>query len=150
MNNKTKETLRLIAYAQAASDGGKYIDDLLYEVDYRGVNHAYHKRYTEKEAMIIKALRLCDHNPESDIHYWVKETPDQNGYASFLVYFDCKVGGERYQVSFHNPYRENSSLKDYAGKGRVTRWRRTKMSSRDSVIAILNYLECCRKEAKAK
>ena len=140
MNAKTRQTLRMIIYAQAASDGGKCIYDLQNELEgtkmERGATACARAGYREKLPLIIKALQLCNNNPERIVTYCVKKTPDQNGYRSILVYFDIKLeDGRRLQVSFHNPLWKAEELLPYVNKGRTTRWRKVPDSHESAVTA---------------
>ena len=130
MKNTNKNIAELIVKAQLASDAGKsaYTD-----LD-RNINR-YTKRtpdfmgYDVKVDLIaaaIKSINRC----KSVFNYWVTATPDQNGYASILVYFTFKHEGKRYQISFHNPYGKADKLLPYVGKGMPMRWNKSIGGSR--------------------
>lgn len=110
-----------ILLAQICSYNGKGIWT---EFEVEGRNRAEQKGYSEKIVHQLRAIRAINGMPRCSINYWVTESPDQNGYASYIVYFDIKVKEKRYQISFHNPMREAKKygLAQYAQKGRRTHW----------------------------
>ena len=128
---------RAIVNAQAASDGGKGMDRLSYHKS-RSVKNA---GYRAKVSCICSALQMLNRYKSECFHYYVMEADDQNGYSSILVYFDINLpSGERYQVSFHNPWNCSQKLFPYIGKGRRTRWRKSMPSveSCKKLIAAFN------------
>lgn len=128
---------RAIVNAQAASDSGKGLDRLSYRKDSSVKNAGYRA----KVSCICSALKMLDGYKSNCFRYYVTETDDQNGYSSILVYFDISLpSGERYQVSFHNPYGISHRLYPYIGKGRKTRWHKSTPSveSCQKLIAAFN------------
>ena len=71
-----------------------------------------------KDGYIKKAVNLI-RSTKTNYRYWVEKAPDQNGNMSFIIYFDFKLDGERYQISFHS---FNKSWESYLSSGRKTRW----------------------------
>lgn len=136
-----RQVARAIVMAQMSSDAGKgkvWRDPI--PVKSRVVPNF---GYAFKEPMIVRALMLIDSQKESVWHYYVEQTPDQNGFLSVLVYFETKdpVTGKRLQVSFHNPFWKCQYLPNWVGKGRKTRWNKRVGGSRedcDRIITIFN------------
>ena len=125
-----------IFQAQKASDAGKGLERLNASRDISRPCDVF--RYGFKEKPILEALRLIRRN-KTQFNYWVVEGPDQNGYPSIIVYFDFKIEGTRYQVSFHNPLnRCGNELLSYVNTGRATRWRKS-ISSVESCNALQRY-----------
>ena len=129
-----------ICLAQQASDAGKgrYIvfrkkDDKSIEMndgyvrrgrrDYQKnkKNYAQRNAYSVKEEFILRAINLI-RNTKSNFNYFIEASPDQNGFASYITYFDFKIEGKRFQVSFHTPQNLGKKLKKYINTGRKTRW----------------------------
>jgi hypothetical protein len=134
---KTSTNMAIAKYivaAQAASDAGKGIK----EIDGRCARHSKHDKYACKPAYIVKAIDLIC-TSKSDFRYYVAETDDQNGYPSIIVYFEFKIDGERYQVSFHTPSRRAGVLTKYSNTGRKTRWDKKYGGSRTSCLKLMEY-----------
>ena len=129
-----------ICLAQQASDAGKgrYIvfrkkDDKSIEMndgyvrrgrrDYQKnkKNYAQRNAYSVKEEFILRAINLI-RNTKSNFNYFIEASPDQNGFASYITYFDFKIEGKRFQVSFHTPQNLGKKLEKYINTGRKTRW----------------------------
>ena len=115
-----REIARAIVSAQIASDAGKGIFDLALKNS--RARSALHHAYGIKPDMIIRAIQLISSQSRGMFNFFVDYTLDQNGFPSVLVYFDFKIFGERYQVSFHTPEDLADDLIPLAGKGRPTRW----------------------------
>ena len=148
MNNNTNNIdascARSIVLAQLASDCGKCIyelgNDILTADNKLAVDKCRKFEYGIKEFHILRAIDKINCSKRGSFNYWVERTPDQNGYDSILVYFDIKMCGKRYQVSFHTPYnRASSKLKSFIGKGRKTRWAKNKLSSRETCKVLIDY-----------
>lgn len=118
MTRTEEAIIRAIIMAQIASDAGKGIHAIFLP----GGNNPGRTGYQSKEFYELRALKMIDSTPRCGINYWVEFTPDQNGFESVLVYFDIKVNGKRYQVSFHNPGHQTMELWGYVNRGRKTRW----------------------------
>ena len=86
-------------------------------------NYAQSRAYDAKEEFILKSINLIRKN-KSQFNYWVEAAADQNGYPSIISYFDFKLDGKRYQVSFHTPKNLGKKLEKYVSTGRKTRWDR--------------------------
>lgn len=115
-----KAIIRAIIMAQVASDAGKR-QHLVY---LPGAQYAASGKYRTKSFYELRALKMITTSPRCCINYRCELAPDQNGYPSVLIYFDIRVDGARYQVSFHNPSRKASDLMPFVGTGRKTRWTR--------------------------
>lgn len=124
MVNFDREIARTIVYAQVASDGGKRISDIAKIND-----HTYpiwKKGYDAKDGLLMKAITLINKSDASAFRYFVSKG---NISGSTIVYFDFRIEGRRYQVSFHT---FSSKVRRYTVKrGRyATRW--DEKSSRES------------------
>jgi hypothetical protein len=86
-------------------------------------NYAQSKGYDAKEEFILKIINLIRKN-KTHFNYWVTKDSDQNGYPSYISYFDFKIEGKRFQVSFHTPKTIGKKLEKYVSTGRKTRWDR--------------------------
>lgn len=126
MKKVEKAIIRAIVMAQIASDAGKGI----HEIFLPGGDFPGETKYRYKEFYQLRALKMIDAAPRCCINYWCDIAPDQNGFESVLVYFDIKVGGTRFQVSFHNPGNQALGLWAYVHHGRKTRWTRELGGSR--------------------
>lgn len=120
-----------IICAQLASDAGKQNRNLFHELEESFcsvISSKYQKstwyyNYGLKTVFIEKAIKMIDNCPRGMFNYFVELAPDQNRYASYIVYFDFKIEGKRFQVSFHTPESLASDfIKSHAGKGRKTHW----------------------------
>ncbi len=131
-----------IISAQIASDSGKGKIFDYNDCNIRSFEYALKKGYGVKPEYIAKAINKIRTNPQCGFNYYVEKTPDQNGYASILAYFDIKIDDVRYQVSFHTPINGDGVdlLTPFINSGRKTRWRR-KIDSRESCEALLRRLE---------
>lgn len=116
--DKIKSIIKNIILAQIASDSGKGIKTL---PDFTGAREAIAEGYNKKDYYIASAIVLINSTPRSGINYYVEEKPDQNGYPSLVIYFDIKLNGKRYQISFHSP-KNRTTLYHFCSKGRKTRW----------------------------
>ena len=113
-----REIAKAIISAQMSSDGGKDIATVNCN---KGLKRGpYYMGYALKDTYILRALKMIM-STKNDFSFYVKEEPDQNGYASVLVYFEYNYGGKR-QVSFHTPARKAGDLYKFVGKGRKTHW----------------------------
>ena len=101
--------------AQRASDAGKGI----YELPTASkTKYADRFRYTAKERYIVLALGILTSVKHSGWRFYVVRTPDQNGYASVITYFEY----EDKQISFHTPLNKADNLIQYIGRGTYTEW----------------------------
>lgn len=108
-----------IAGAQIASDAGKGIQEISFKKFIPQYESTLDGRYRSKDGFIIEAIKTINSTPKCGFNYYVTKGKDQNGYSSFIIYFDFKVNGKRKQVSFHC---FNNKLIQFVGKGRKTRW----------------------------
>ena len=86
--------------------------------------------YGTKDGYILQAIRLISSRKESGYNFYVEAAPDQNGYDSYVIYFDFKIEGKRHQVSFHTF--SDKKFAAYVGKGRKTHWDHNLGGSRES------------------
>ena len=136
-----RQIARAIVMAQLASDAGTYTYWVLDRtpVSYYG---AVRLRYNLKLPEILRALRMIDSARKSVWRYYVELTFDQNGYESYLVYFEMKdESGERIQISFHNPAWKSRELARWEGKGRKTRWNHRLGGSRDDARRLVEIFD---------
>jgi hypothetical protein len=124
-----RKIARLIVAAQISSDRGKY-ENAVDNGSHTGRN-ARRYGYGVKTINIVNAINLIRAN-KTQFNYWVVENPDQNGYPSIITFFEWKVGDQRYQISFHTPWRLAKDLIPYVGTGRPTRWNKIFGGSREA------------------
>ena len=111
---------KAICQAQIASDRGKRKSNLYLKNGCGRFSKKY--GYAVKQDFIIKAINIIK-TSRNNFNYYVKKEADQNGYPSIVTYFDVKIEGNRYQVSFHTPLNKASNeLINLVGSGRNTRW----------------------------
>jgi len=134
MRNVDRYIAEAIVSTQVASDAGK----CKYEITLKN-NFAMHEGYDAKVHFQVRALEMIRNSKRSNFNYYVVRAEDQNGCDSVIVYFDFKIDGKRYQVSFHNPYDRSYRLKKYIGSGRVTRWNNDRNTSRYGCIKLIEY-----------
>lgn len=139
MTDVNKLIAKAICQAQIASDSGKYKDET-FRIKNGAGKSASKYGYTVKEDFIVKALTMI-RTSKSMFNYFSVKDKDQNGYDSIITYFDFKIYGERYQVSFHTPLNKASKeLCKTVGTGRETRWNKNKTStSTDACQALIEY-----------
>ena len=116
-----------ILRAQNASDGGKGIDALVASRKSRRDNCA---GYSVKDKYILCAMKLII---SGDTAFKFAVTPDKEGIANYIVYFETKIGYEKLQVSFHT-YRNFSR---YVNNSFRMKWDHA--SSRDSAQRMYDY-----------
>lgn len=133
-----KYIAKQIVLAQLASDGGKRQDDVLSRVSsLLPIGEVYYKKgYDVKDRCIVKAIKAIQRNPNTGFKYHVKvDRTLYSGAHVFIVYFNFKLGGESYQISFHT----FSNMWRFVSKKCVTRWKK-KHSSKESAIKLVYYL----------
>ncbi len=101
-------------------------------------NYAQTRAYDAKEEFILKSINLIRKN-KTQFNYWVTKDADQNGYPSYISYFDFKIDGKRFQVSFHTPKNLGKKLEKYVSSGRKTRWDRNPGGSIMGCQALIKY-----------
>ena len=127
--DNAKRIARLVILAQDASDAGKYINELELSSSKR---YTQSQGYSAKNVYILKAIQHITRSKPCGWNFYVDaDKPDQNGYRSVITYFQYKLDGVRYEVSFHTPYDQAKYLKPYFGKGRKTHWNRKITGSRE-------------------
>lgn len=133
-----KYIAKQIVLAQIASDGGKRQNDVLKRVTpLLPISRKYYKKgYKNKDHCIMEAIKVIQKNPNTGFHYHVKvDRTLYSGAHVFIVYFNFKINGESYQVSFHC----FSNMWRFVNKHCVTRWKK-KHSSKEAVIKLAYYL----------
>ena len=93
---------RNIILAQVASDGGKGIDELWDNVrDFLpGTRKARFCGYEDKDSRLIAAIDLINKaHGKSGFSYYI--TTDPELFDMTLVYFNFRLDGTRWQISFH-------------------------------------------------
>lgn len=124
---------KYLVLAQISSDAGKHIaTDLVFAVPIGKVYCA--KGYDAKDTEIMKAIKTITHSKNSGFRFYVKEV-DGFYKRAFIVYFNFKLDGKRYQISFHS---FNLKLGRYTNEKFSTRW--DKKSSRETAEVLADYL----------
>ena len=124
-----KKIAELILRAQNASDGGKLFSVISFSRKGLKDNHI---GYKTKDACIAQAINLISKTGrQSAFRYFV--TDDKTAAAYFMVYFETRVNGQKYQVSFHS---YDNNLVKYVQK-RHTKW--DQKDSRDSAVIIYRH-----------
>lgn len=103
-NGLNEAVARYICYAQMSSEAGKSYNRSFSSSSKRTRNYIeyiYSKGYYFKEYYILKAIELIARSKNSGFHYSVVDGYDQNGYQSYIVYFNFKIDNTRHQISFH-------------------------------------------------
>lgn len=108
-----------VVLAQDASDAGKRKTILSMNSSTR-----YSSRgYAAKNTYILAALReISTTKPCGWNFYVIPDQKDQNGHSSVITYFQCKLAGVRYEISFHTPANQAEFLMPFFNKGRKTHW----------------------------
>ena len=114
-----REIAKAIIAAQVSSDGGKDIATV--ECNKSLKRGPYYMGYALKDKYILRALKMIM-STKNGFAFYVNAEPDQNGYASVLVYFEYTYGSVKRQVSFHTPASKAGELYKFVGKGRKTHW----------------------------
>jgi hypothetical protein len=118
--DNAKRIARLVILAQDASDAGKGLNALELSSSKR---YTQSQGYAAKNTYILKAIQQIRNTKPCGWNFYVEaDRPDQNGYRSVITYFQYKLNGVRYDVSFHTPYDQAGYLRPYFGKGRRTHW----------------------------
>ena len=109
-----------IVLAQVASDAGKGITalyDALPEKLWKEADKAYQSAYAAKDELLERACLIVARHNDKDIRFFVTE--DKQGITNFIIYFDIKIDGKRWQASFHS-----------FGKKRWSKWAKSTVASR--------------------
>lgn len=135
MNKNFKQIVRCLVNAQVASNGGKGIYDIAvspFEKDIARGGYIYKDDFISRAISLINSTRNCG------IYYYVAPCPELSDWNDcFIVYFNIRVNGKRYQCSFHS---FNSRLENLVGGPTTTRWSR-KDSSRDVLKELRDLIE---------
>ena len=118
----------LILRAQNASDGGKGIDELVSSRKSYRDNCA---GYAHKDKFVYLAVNMIASN-KTDFRFAVTE--DKDCVADFIVYFECRTGAEKRQVSFHS---FDERLRKFVKRSFRIKWDHA--DSRDSACDIYNW-----------
>lgn len=134
-----------IILAQVASDGGKDISTLVDELMETSVAYykplkeevlsAWNAGYQVKDVLIENACKIVARHRDPDIRFFV--TKDRQGIAKFIVYFDVKINGKRWQVSFHSFSKRWAKWETSTIPSRGN-W--DHKSSRDACLALAQYI----------
>ena len=98
-----RQAIRRIVLAQIASDGGKGITDLLDVVPENlrsSALKAWDAGYAVKDKLLEQAAQIVARHHDKDIRFFV--TADKQKVAKYIVYFDFRFEGKRWQASFHS------------------------------------------------
>jgi hypothetical protein len=131
-NRRNKEIASLILRAQNASDGGKGIHAF---PEARKARHDNAAGYPAKDKFIILALQMIAQggsNFKFSVQKFKEDWDEEEVY--YIVYFETKILGIKYQVSFHNFSEE---LEKYVKRSFRLKWDHG--ISRDSAETIYNY-----------
>lgn len=141
MKDLNKMIARAIIAAQLCSDGGKRNRQLISQI--RRLSENYHfwdtqwiEGYSNKTYWLNRAIQMINCSKEQIYHYWIQDSPDQNGYPSVIVYFNFKLDGKRHQVSFHTPANQVTGMLKRNKTGRKTRWDNKTGGSRESCLLL--------------
>lgn len=137
MNKVVFNIIHLVATAQAHSDEGKKPKSY-YGIDVpilKFTGKTCENGYPGKDAAILAAIQIINNHKPMGVNYYVKNNGD-----NVIVYFNFKIDGKRYQVSFHSFFNELFKL---IGKGSPCRWEK-KISSRRTCQILLGL---CGKES---
>lgn len=124
---------KLIIDAQVASDGGKYIYSSLTENNKNGKT-IYHNGYSQKDHCIQKAIsEIQKSHGTSGFKYYISSSNDE---TAGIIYFEFKLFGDKYQISFHT---FNKDLIEKYGNNKKTHW--NKKSSYETAIMLQNIMQ---------
>lgn len=127
--NRDRLVAKAILDAQVASDGGKGIREIMHMN-----KNAWYRGYDVKDIYIEKALTLINSDRNSAFRYRVVH----NG-ENLLVYFTCRVNGQKLQVSFHTY--GFTKFKRYLKRNNAYHMMWDHESSRDSAVEIWRYFK---------
>ena len=117
-----REIARMIVLAQCASDGGKGNEPKFWT---RYSSKTWYRGYDAKDELIMRAIRMIQCSKSSAFRFRVT----QRTFSEALVYFEVRIDGMVYQVSFHSFSRELARLgtsrqEPYDSKGWHCKWDR--------------------------
>lgn len=122
---------KAILDAQIASDGGKKAKKTKHMNKY-----VWSKGYSMKDINILKAINLIVSQKNSQFRFKVVKCEQFN---SLLIYFETKINGKKYQVSFHS-YGFNV-FKKYLKHNEAVHFSWDEKSSRKSVLFIFKNIK---------
>jgi hypothetical protein len=133
--------VRALFLAQVASDSGKGKDSLKRLLPC--ANQVHREGYPAKDREIRKAISLILQAGKAGKECGFRfEVTYGDNRAPYLVYFDFRIGAERYQVSFHSF--DKGLEKFIKTRSYRTRWNRKReedrKSSRNSVKALKKWV----------
>jgi hypothetical protein len=135
MNNSVKKILRNLINAQIASDGGKSVFELPRTEKEWAIAKA---GYAAKDRYISDAIGLINSSRNCGIYFSVTFCPELSEWNDcYIVYFNIKINGKRYQVSYHS---FDSRFEPLARYETSTRWTR-KNSSRNILRELRELIE---------
>lgn len=120
MSRVERRIAEAIILAQAASDGGKYLQSKICHVPgtfAEEAKKAWTSRYPEKDRQIRRAIALIQKSGTPDFRFSI--VIDKEKKARFIVYFNFTIDGRRGQVSFHS---FDKSLERLVSGSQVTSW----------------------------
>lgn len=126
--NNNKYIAKQIILAQIASDGAKG----RYWPSHYILQRYSSKGYNIKERCIFNAINGINRSKDSNFYYFVNKVDEYGG--CFIVYFNTKIKGRRYQVSFHC---FDNNFSKFANNNCSTRW--DKENSRITTHVINNH-----------
>ena len=130
-----KSIARKVVLAQDASDAGKRTSVLSMNTS----TEYSSKGYAAKNTYILAALKeISTTKPCGWNFYVMPDQKDQNGYCSVITYFQIKLDGVRYEISFHTPAGKAEFLKPFFNKGRKTHWNGKLGGSRQDCQALID------------
>ena len=127
----TRKLIESLISAQEASDAGKGI----YELNFN--SYAKYHGYAVKDKYILDAIKEIIKSRKKDVYFYV--TRDES-IDSYLIYFNIRMCGKRYQMSFHS-YGDFDTFLSKKGGSCKTSWDKKK-PSRDVAKKLIEYLDC--------
>ena len=141
MNARDKKIATDIIRAQVASDGGKFIVCPALDTMWGKFYKVFRQGYDAKDHNIEGAIRKIQSYKNSSFKFNVRRTPDQNGYPSYIIYFNYKLNGERRQISFHSPANRGwSTYEKYCSKAGSNMIHWDHKSSQANAVELFEYL----------
>lgn len=110
---------KYIVLAQAASDGGKYIEEELWADVSDKTRSAWLEGYRAKDRYIMYAITRIVQKRVQSFRFFVQADEDKKN--RYIVYFNFYVNGRRRQVSFHS---FNKELKPFTKNGQRSCWKK--------------------------
>lgn len=129
-----RNVVKFIVLAQVGSDAGKGIYELnacplATESEQKAAERG---KYAIKDRWIYQALERVAGKRNTEFHFYVTD----GEITPYLVYFDFKVEGKRFQISFHS---FDSRLQKFYESSRKSRTRWDEKSSRESCERLVEY-----------